>query len=84
MGSDDIRAAQDMIETRVLRNWPFPALVLVLDPDWNVLRNNAAFAQIFGAFMPRGNSLANLLEVMMSDAFQWRIQNWDRGIAYGI
>lgn len=75
MGSGEIRDALDMIEKRVLKNWPFPALVL--DPDWNVLRSNAAFDQIFGELMPQGNVPANLLEVMMSDMFQGLVQNWD-------
>lgn len=75
LDSDDIRTALDMIERRVLKNWPFPALVL--DPDWNVLRHNAPFAQIFGGFMPTANAPENLLEVMMSEAFQKLIQNWD-------
>ena len=76
MESDEIHAALDMIEKRVLANWPFPALVL--DPDWNVLRSNAVFDQIFGAFMPQGNEPANLLEVMMSEMFQGLVQNWDQ------
>lgn len=75
MDSDEIHAALDMIEKRVLKNWPFPALVL--DPDWNILRSNAAFDQIFGCLMLQGNVPANLLEVLMSDMFQGLVQNWD-------
>ena len=75
MESDEVHAALDMLEKRVLKNWPFPALVL--DPDWNVLRSNAAFDQIFGSLMPQGNAPPNLLEVMMSEMFQGLVQNWD-------
>jgi len=75
MGSGEIRDALDMIEKRVLRNWPFPALVL--DPDWNVLRQNEAFTQFFEPLVPKGNEQINLLEVLMSDIFQTLIQNWD-------
>ena len=53
MGSDEIRDALDMIEKRVLKNWPFPALVL--DPDWNVLRQNDAFTLFFKPLSPQGN-----------------------------
>ena len=75
MGSEEIHAALDMIEVRVLKNWPFPALVL--DPDWNILRSNSAFDQVFGGLMPQGNAPPNLLEVMMSEMFQGLVQNWD-------
>jgi len=64
-----------MIEKRVLKNWPFPALVL--DPDWNVLRQNEAFTVFFDPLVPQGNKSINLLEVLMSDIFQSLIQNWD-------
>ena len=75
MGSQEIHEALDMIEIRVLKNWPFPALVL--DPDWNVLRHNDAFTQIFGGLMPQGNDLPNLLEILMGETFQALILNWD-------
>jgi transcriptional regulator with XRE-family HTH domain len=75
MGSDEIRDALDMIEERVLKNWPFPALVL--DPDWNVLRQNDAFTLFFKPLAPQGNEQMNLLEVLMSDILQSLIQNWD-------
>ena len=75
MGSDEIRDALDMIEKRVLKNWPFPALVL--DPDWNVLRQNDAFTLFFKPLAPQGNEQMNLLEVLMSDILQSLIQNWD-------
>lgn len=76
MGSDDIVVALNMIEQRVLRNWPFPALVL--DPDWTVLRCNGAFTQIFGPMMPDGNAAPNLLDILISPPFLAMIENWDQ------
>lgn len=76
LGSEDITAALNLIEMRVLRNWPFPALVL--DPDWTILRNNTAFDRMFGPFLQRGNTTPNLLEIMVSDPFRAMISNWDQ------
>ena len=73
--SDEIMQALDTIEMRVLRNWPFPALVL--DFEWNVLRANSAFDQIFAPFLSATNTAANLLEVILSPAFVGLVQNWD-------
>lgn len=80
--SDDITAALNLIESRVLRNWPFPALVL--DPDWTILRSNVAFERMFSPFLTSGNAAPNLLEIMVSDPFRTMISNWDQvaGVFY--
>lgn len=73
--SDEVKTALDMINDRVLDNWPFPALVL--DEHWNILRANRPFQVLFGAFLTAGNAQPNLLEIMMSDLFHSLIANWD-------
>lgn len=77
--SDEIKAALDMIEGRVLNNWPFPALVL--DEHWNVLRANDAFGAVFGAFFSPSNAQPNLLEIMLSDMFRDMVSNWTEAAA---
>lgn len=76
--SQDVTAALDMIEARVLANWPFPALVL--DASWNVLRANGAFQTMLGPLMPEGNAPANLLATMLSPVFRALIINWEEAV----
>lgn len=73
--SDEVASALDLIHSRVLANWPFPALVM--DEDWNVLRQNTPFQQLFGPLLPQGNQAANLLDIMLSDVFRALVVNWD-------
>jgi len=76
-GPDDaeIARALDLIEHRVLRNWPFPAFAL--DRDWTVLRANAGARAMFAGF---GIDLAeprpSLLALLLSPAFHSAIRNW--------
>ncbi len=83
LASADVTAALDMIEARVLNNWPFPALVL--DASWNILRCNAPFLIVFAPFLKaagaESNAPANLLSIMLSDAFSGLIQNWDEAVS---
>ncbi len=76
--SVEITQALDMIEARVLNNWPFPALVL--DPSWNILRQNQAFSNMFGALIPSENASPNLLSVMLSPTMRDMIANWDEAV----
>lgn len=82
LGSQDVTAALNMLQDRVLANWPFPALVL--DPDWTVLRSNAPFERMFSGLMPDGNAAPNLLAALVSEPFLSMVQNWDdvAGILY--
>jgi transcriptional regulator with XRE-family HTH domain len=73
--SEEVTAALDLIETRVLNNWPFPALVL--DEDWNVLRYNSSFFALFGPLLSTGNTSPNLLDVMLSEELRGLIANWE-------
>jgi transcriptional regulator with XRE-family HTH domain len=77
-GPDDaeIGRALDLIERRILRNWPFPAFAL--DRDWTVLRANAGACAMFAGF---GIDLAqprpSLLTLLLSPAFRGAIRNWE-------
>lgn len=73
--SDEVAAALDLIHTRVLTPWPFPALVM--DEDWNVLRRNGPFEALFAPLLPQGNAAANLLDIMLSDIFRSLVVNWE-------
>lgn len=75
-GSDEVRAALDMLERRVLAHWPFPALVL--DPAWTILRENAQMRVVFGALLPEGNAPLNLLEILQLPHVRGMITNWDQ------
>ncbi len=73
-GSEDMAAMLDLIDKRVLVHWPFPAIVL--DRGWTILRANAQFKTLFAAFLPSGNSPANLLDIILSPEFRALIENW--------
>ena len=74
LGSDEVRAALDLLESRVLRHWPFPALVL--DPAWRIMRQNALFARVFGDLLPEGNATLCLLDLLLQPRVQALITNW--------
>jgi len=77
-GPDDAEIAQalDLIDRRVLGNWPFPAFAL--DRDWTVLRANSGARVMFASF---GIDLAeprpSLLTLLLSDPFRGTIRNWE-------
>lgn len=73
--SDEIVGALDMIEARVLSNWPFPAMVL--DHHWTVLRSNSAADRMFMPFTQGGQEPVNLIELILSTDFRGLIVNWD-------
>ncbi len=74
-GSQEITAALNVLQGRMLANWPFPAMVL--DPDWTLLRSNALFDRMFGGLMPEGNAAPKLLAAVVSDPFLPMIRNWN-------
>ena len=77
-GPDDaeITQALDLIERRVLRNWPFPALAL--DPDWTVLRANAGAGRMFAGFgLDLAQPRPSLLNLLLSPVFRGAIRNWE-------
>ncbi|WP_167853424.1 helix-turn-helix domain-containing protein [Roseovarius aestuariivivens] len=71
-----VASALDLIETRILRHWPFPAFAL--DRDWTVLRANDGARALFAGFgMDLGQSGQSLLALMLSPAFRDAIRNWE-------
>lgn len=78
MGSDDVCAALDLMETQVLAHWPFPAFVL--DPAWTILRENGRFRTVFGPYLPKGKTSPCLLDLLMQPEVQALIENWPQAI----
>ena len=71
----DVEAALDMMQTQVLDQWPYPALVL--DPGWNILRLNTHTRTLFGAFgLGAGPGPANLIEILLSEHMRTMVVNW--------
>lgn len=74
--SDEMTATLDMIETRVLAHWPFPAFAL--DADWTVLRANTAATRLFAGFgVHLTKDAPSLLEVLLSPQFRSAMMNWE-------
>ncbi len=73
--STEVRETLDMLEARVLRHWPFPAMVI--DTAWTVLRLNTPARAMFSQFVALDNKRINMLEMFLSDAFLARIRNWE-------
>ncbi|MFG5379780.1 helix-turn-helix domain-containing protein [Yoonia sp. R2-816] len=71
----DVGATLDMIERRVLANWPFPALVL--DASWNILRMNDAAKVFFGGLSNDDDNSASFLRQILSPDFMAIIANWE-------
>jgi len=72
--SPDVIDALDLIETRLLAHWPFPAYVL--DKRWTILRTNAPGKLFLAAFTEAQNQPPNLFRIFLSPAFRDRILNW--------
>lgn len=72
--SRDVVEALDLIETRLLAHWPFPAYLL--DKSWTILRTNAPGSLFLAGFAEPGNQPPNLFRIFLSPAFRERILNW--------
>lgn len=72
--SPDVVEALDLIETRLLANWPFPAFVL--DKRWTILRSNTAGKLFLAGLTELQNQPANLFKIFLSPAFRERVLNW--------
>lgn len=71
----EITETLDLIEARILGNWPFPALVM--DEAWRILRmNNQAKAMLAG-LMPQDANTVSFLSLLISPAFRSFVTNWD-------
>ncbi|MDA3858452.1 MAG: helix-turn-helix domain-containing protein [Roseovarius sp.] len=76
LSSREITKALDMIERRILQNWPFPAFAL--DHDWAILRMNTPAAGLFASFgLDLSMAAPSLLTVILSPAFRARVHNWE-------
>ncbi len=73
--SPDIVEALDLIETRLLAHWPFPAYVL--DKRWTILRRNQPGNLFLSGFHEDRNEPPNLFRIFLSQAFRDRILNWE-------
>ncbi|MEM8775426.1 MAG: helix-turn-helix domain-containing protein [Pseudomonadota bacterium] len=72
---EEMTAALDTIEARILKNWPFPAFAL--DKDWSVLRANSGAQKLFASFGITLDAGSNsLLTLVLSPQFLDAIQNW--------
>lgn len=71
----DIQDALNLIETRILANWPFAAFVL--DKRWTILRSNTPGKQFLAGFVGDQNEPPNLFRIFLSPAFRQRILNWN-------
>jgi transcriptional regulator with XRE-family HTH domain len=72
--SQEVTEALDMIEFRVLKNWPFPAFVM--DADWTVLRMNNAAKGLLAAYADPVTGRINMFSVFLSDMFRQQVDNW--------
>jgi len=73
--SDEVVEALNLIENRVLANWPFPAMVL--DENWTIIRTNRPASIMFDAMIGAANAPYNMYELMLSDRFRDAITNWE-------
>lgn len=73
--SKDVVNALDMIEKRVLGNWPFPAFVL--DREWTVLRLNKAAQSMFKTMLDPSDGPLNMFDLFLGDTFRNSIENWE-------
>lgn len=74
---EDVQAALDMIEHRILANWIFPGFAL--DRDWNILRSNKEGRMMLAMFSAGQDTkeAGNFLELLLSPTFRSMIQNWE-------
>lgn len=75
MKDKEMQEALDMIDTRILSNWPFPAFAL--DSAWNILRANPPAQNLLAPFVAPGDA-GNLLSVFISPAFAGLVDNWEQ------
>ncbi|QDG76973.1 helix-turn-helix domain-containing protein [Labrenzia sp. PHM005] len=72
--SPDVLDALDLIEKRLLANWPFPAFVL--DKRWTILRSNLPGTLFLSEFFETQNKPPNLFQIFLSPIFRERVLNW--------
>ncbi len=68
----DVQATLDLMESQVLRHWPFPAFVV--DRDWNFLRTNQAARRMIASF----GGVTNMHALFLSPEFRGVVTNWEQ------
>ena len=71
----EARETLDLIEHRILANWPFPAFVL--DTRWTIQRLNGPGKQFISEFVRDQNEPENLFKIFLSPAFRKCVLNWE-------
>lgn len=69
--SDDLQATLDLMQSQVLRHWPFPAFVV--DRDWNFLRTNGPADRMVASF----GGVPNMHALFLSPDFEPVVTNWE-------
>jgi transcriptional regulator with XRE-family HTH domain len=72
--SPDVVEALDLIETRLLAHWPFPAFLL--DRRWTILRHNTPGKLFLADLVDDTNRPPNLFRIFLSQSFRKRVLNW--------
>ncbi len=72
--SADVQEALNLIENRLLANWPFPAFVL--DKRWTILRHNLPGKLFLAGFIGEQNDPPNMFRIFLSPEFRERVLNW--------
>lgn len=67
----EVQATLDLMESQVLRHWPFPAFVV--DRDWNFLRTNEAADRMVASF----GDVTNMHALFLSTEFRGVVSNWE-------
>lgn len=74
LDSKSIRQTIELMEKYVLKNWPYPGLIL--DPEMNILSYNQSAKSLF--MLPNtSDAPMNVYDVLLSNGFMERVQNWE-------
>lgn len=73
--SKEVSDVLNMIDTRVLAHWPFPAWVM--DAEWTIYRMNKSASTMFEPFMDPKTEQLNIFELFLSTDFQALVENWE-------
>lgn len=74
LDSKSIRQTIDILDNFVLKNWPFPGIIL--DPEMNILVANAQAKALF--MLPdTSDAQMNIYDILLSNGFMTRVQNWE-------
>ncbi len=72
---DEVQHTLDLMQSQVLRHWPFPAFVV--DRDWNFLRTNGPGERMVASF----GGVPNMHAMFLSPDFEPLVSNWQQASA---